>query len=268
MGAPGYMSTDIERWDPPNDPTAFESLCLDLWKDIWQDSGAQKNGRRGQKQDGVDIFGQNQGKWEGVQCKQKDGLLRSKVTGKELEQEVEAAMQFKPPLAKLILTTTGPRDANVQERARELTEEHKRQGLFTVEVWSWDEVWHEIYQREKLLKRIVQSYWPHLAAIRSGKDRVIASSRLFRGRNAGSDLLIGRRQELADLDAAWNDASKKNIVKQKFFVEKQHDGDDGDGAYRADKMPPQLFKMPEKRHFFSAIVLSKQTCHKSNKLFL
>jgi hypothetical protein len=27
------MSSDIERWEPPNDATAFESLCLDLWKD-------------------------------------------------------------------------------------------------------------------------------------------------------------------------------------------------------------------------------------------
>ena len=48
------MSSDIERWEPPSDPTAFESLCLDLWKEIWQDPGAQPNGRRGQRQDGVD----------------------------------------------------------------------------------------------------------------------------------------------------------------------------------------------------------------------
>jgi hypothetical protein len=27
------MSSDIERWGPPNDSTAFEPLCLDLWKD-------------------------------------------------------------------------------------------------------------------------------------------------------------------------------------------------------------------------------------------
>jgi hypothetical protein len=45
---------------------AFESLCLDLWKDIWQDSGAQNNGRRGQKQDGVDIFGRENGEWEDI----------------------------------------------------------------------------------------------------------------------------------------------------------------------------------------------------------
>ena len=74
------MSSDIERWEPPNDPTAFESLCLYLWKDIWQDSGAQKNGRRGQKQDGVDIFGREKGQLIGVQCKQKDGRLWAKVT--------------------------------------------------------------------------------------------------------------------------------------------------------------------------------------------
>src|SRR5437588_8975676 len=104
------MSADIERWDPPNDPTAFESLCLDLWKEIWNGQ-AQKNGRTGQPQAGVDIFGQHQGKWVGVQCKQKDGLLRRRVTITELEQEVAAAKLFTPPLSTFILATTRPRDA-------------------------------------------------------------------------------------------------------------------------------------------------------------
>ena len=61
------MSSDIERWEPPNDPTAFESLCLDLWKEIWQDASTQKHGRRGQRQDGVDIFGREQGQPVGIQ---------------------------------------------------------------------------------------------------------------------------------------------------------------------------------------------------------
>jgi hypothetical protein len=104
------MSADVERWDPPNDPTAFESLCLDLWRDIWQDH-AQKNGRRGQPQAGVDVFGRCQGMWIGVQCKQKDGLRpRSRVTIKELDEEAAAARQFRPPLSTFILATTGPRD--------------------------------------------------------------------------------------------------------------------------------------------------------------
>ena len=164
------MSADIERWDPPNDPTAFESLCLDLWREIWHDPSAQKNGRSGQPQASVDFFGQYQGKWVGVQCKQKDGLLWSKVTVKELEAEVEAAKQFKPPLAEFILATTGPRDAKVQQRAREFIEEHKQQGLFSVVVWSWEEIWPELYRGKNLLILIAPTYWPRLTAVRRRGD--------------------------------------------------------------------------------------------------
>ena len=91
------MSSDSERLPPPNEPDAFESLCLDLWRDIWgEDCGAQKNGRSGQPQAGVDVFGRVQGKWAGVQCKQKDGLLRTQVTPSELETEVANARNFVP----------------------------------------------------------------------------------------------------------------------------------------------------------------------------
>ena len=40
----------------------------------------------------------------------------------------------------------------------------------------------------------------------------IASSRLFRGRNKGTESLIGRVDELAKLDAAWSGAGKNNII--------------------------------------------------------
>ena len=159
------MSSDIERWEPPNDATAFESLCLDLFKDIWQDSGTQKNGRRGQRQDGVDLSGRENGQRTGVQCKQKDGRLRSTLIVTELEGEVEAARLFKPALAKFILATTAPRDAAVQRRARELTEQHIREKLFSVEVWAWEDLWHELYQRYDLLKRIAPIYWPRRASL-------------------------------------------------------------------------------------------------------
>ena len=74
------VSSDIESWPPPDDANAFESLCLDLRKEIWKDTGAQKNGRTGQPQAGVDVFGTCEEKQIGIQCKQKDGLLRSTLT--------------------------------------------------------------------------------------------------------------------------------------------------------------------------------------------
>ena len=154
------MSSGIERWLPPNDPKAFETLCLDLWREIWLDSNAQKNGRSGQSQAGVDVFGQNEGKWEGIQCKQKDGLLWREVTSSELEKEVNAAKKFAPKLARFILATTGSRDEKVQGRARELDDEHKLKDLFSVSVWAWEDIWHALSSRPDLLKRVAKMYWP------------------------------------------------------------------------------------------------------------
>jgi hypothetical protein len=132
-----------------------------LFKDIWCNSTAQKNGRRGQNQDGVDIYGQVLDGWVGVQCKQKDGLLRKTVTISELEEEVKAAHSFKPELCQFILTTTGRRDAKVQERARTLTVDNQSSGSFSVEVWSWQEIWAEFCRRKELFKKVGQQYWPH-----------------------------------------------------------------------------------------------------------
>ena len=159
------MSSDIEKWEPPNDATAFESLCLDLWKDIWQDSAAQKNGRSGQPQAGVDVFGRDGRRLVGVQCKQKDGSLRSKLAVKELQGKVEAARSFSPKLTRFILATTAPRDTKVQQRARDITAEHRKRKLFSVEVWTWKDIWHELYRRKDLFRRVAPIYWPARAAM-------------------------------------------------------------------------------------------------------
>jgi hypothetical protein len=187
------VSADFDRLPPPNEPAAFESLCLDLFREVWDYPGAQKNGRSGQPQAGVDVFGRAADGWVGVQCKQKDGLLRTRVTVAELDREVAAARTFRPALGRFLLATSGPRDGKVQERARELTEPG-----FAVEVWSWEDLWHELYQRRALFDRIFPAYWPLLAGTRA---RRVAPTRL----RHGADRLFGREEELAALDAAWGD---------------------------------------------------------------
>lgn len=66
-------------------------------------------------------------------------LLRTRLTADELGAEVSAARSFQPRLCRFTLATSGPRDAKVQKRARELSEPG-----FRVEVWSWDDIWHEL----------------------------------------------------------------------------------------------------------------------------
>lgn len=42
---------------PPKSWITFEDLILELFKAVWGDPLAQKNGRAGQPQNGVDVFG-------------------------------------------------------------------------------------------------------------------------------------------------------------------------------------------------------------------
>ena len=200
------MSSDIEKFPPPNDATAFESLCLDLWQDIWSYS-AQKNGRDGQPQAGVDIYGQDEaGDWIGIQCKQRDYLLWSKVTVGELDKEVAAATQFVPPLVRFILATTGPRDSKLQQRARILTDQRNKEKLFAVEVWSWDDIWHELYGRKELFRKIAESYWP--------RRTLEAVTEAYVSRLPATDsTLLGRDTELTQLELAWeNQANLFQII--------------------------------------------------------
>ena len=157
------MSSSVEAWPPPNDPHAFESLCLDLWRCIWRDPNAQLNGRNGQPQAGVDVFGQSHGLQKGIQCKQSDGRLAKAFTSKHVDDAVANAELFEPKLKEFILATTRPRDAAIQAHARNLTFERRKADKFPVHVWAWDDIWQAIYQTEGLLESLAPKYWPALA---------------------------------------------------------------------------------------------------------
>ncbi len=127
---------------PPTSWEDFEEMLCDLFRAEWNDPHTQKHGRKGQRQYGVDIFGQpgRKGEWTGVQAKEKDLLSASSLTEKELADEVEKARNFDPPLTDFIIATTGPRDQNIQRKARLITQDHQKVGLFRVHVYSWEEI--------------------------------------------------------------------------------------------------------------------------------
>ena len=128
---------------PPKDWETFENLCHALFKQVWRDPLAQKNGRRGQSQHGVDIFGSYNGDsrlfW-GIQCKCKDCNYGCKVEWAEVLAELAKAERFSPKLEKWIFATTAPTDAFLQQAARELSVKRKSEGLFSVYVLGWEEI--------------------------------------------------------------------------------------------------------------------------------
>ena len=50
---------------PPANWQDFKTLCCDLWRAIWKDPNTQKNGRQGQQQNGVNIYGRVEQKKSG-----------------------------------------------------------------------------------------------------------------------------------------------------------------------------------------------------------
>lgn len=130
----------------------FESICQKLWSEIWNDPTCQKNGRQGQAQHGVDVFGMPiyTKRYAGVQCKDKDETLGSKLEENELKKECDKATKFVPNISSFTLATTSPRDASIQKVAREINE--NREFPFFVQVWSWDDIQSEIVYRPSILE--------------------------------------------------------------------------------------------------------------------
>lgn len=87
----------------PKDWPAFERLCADLFTDLLNDVHADLNGRSGQRQHGIDLYGTDRrtGELVGVQCKQRDRRAYQRHAGlsiRELQDAVTEARAFQPRL--------------------------------------------------------------------------------------------------------------------------------------------------------------------------
>lgn len=142
-----YQIPPVANW------STFEDLCRDLWAYEWKDINTQKNGRAGQSQHGVDVFGEYEGKLHAVQCKGKDNTFNTNiVTEKELLEEVEKAKKFTPPISDFILATTAPNDVSIQEYARQLSKNYS----FKISVVGWDYIIGLLNKYPDLIKK----YYP------------------------------------------------------------------------------------------------------------
>ena len=100
----GNLTVDVM---PPAYWQDFERLTLDWAKQKWQDDYAERNGRQGQEQAGVDVYGYNskQGEHTGIQCKKRVWKTKpgadspsNTLTVTEIDEEIKAATHFSPKL--------------------------------------------------------------------------------------------------------------------------------------------------------------------------
>ena len=149
-----FSGTQLPRPDNWQD---FERNTKTLFIRVLNDPATQCNGRTGQKQHGVDVYGRRDGKhWVGVQCKQK---LNAAVTEDELRKEVKNAKEFIPSIKEFILVTTAPRDQSIQEVARRVQEEIKDDPVsFTVSVWGWEDICEQVNMFDDV-RRVFDPTW-------------------------------------------------------------------------------------------------------------
>ncbi|GLR16004.1 hypothetical protein [Portibacter lacus] len=125
-----------ENWED------FESLCKKLWGEIWDCKEIKKNGRKGQSQNGVDVYGIPKGEksYYGIQCKGKDEYSHKLLTKSEIDKEIDLAKSFKPALTKFYFATTANKDSKIEEYIRIRDFENRLQNLFEVHLFSWEDI--------------------------------------------------------------------------------------------------------------------------------
>lgn len=153
----------------PKNWQEFESIVCDAQGQRWQ-STLQKNGRGGQQQNGVDIYGpDNIGRLVGIQCKRYEF-----IDFKLVEDEVKNAKEFKGRLTTLFIATTADYDAILQARVRELSEKRVVEGDFSVGILFWGDIVSSLL----LHKSLMQAHYPQIALSQSreeNRERLLAA---------------------------------------------------------------------------------------------
>jgi len=137
----------------------FESLCKKLWGEIWKCEEIKKNGRSGQSQHGVDVYGNPRGEksYWGIQCKGKDEYSHKQLTEDEVLVEIENAKNFEPKLKKLYFATTANKDVVIEAFFRKKNIEHLEADLFELHLYSWEDIVDLIFEYRETYAYYVDS---------------------------------------------------------------------------------------------------------------
>ncbi|MER9082108.1 hypothetical protein [Mesorhizobium sp. M0895] len=155
----------------PSKWQTFEDLTCALFAEVWKDPTAQKNGRTGQPQHGVDVYGTPEwrpGAYFGVQCKGKDQGFGGKATKAEFDSELAKAETFAPILGKWYFATTAEVDVGLQEHARTVSAARVAAGKFEVDIFGWSALKALVAKHPS----VIRQFYPELAARAVDLERV------------------------------------------------------------------------------------------------
>ena len=135
---------------PPKSWEEFEEITLDACKMRWENPDLQMHGRKGQAQNGVDIYGANHiFRNIGVQCKNYD----SELTLALVKKEIENAESFTPKIEMFYMAVTSKTNVNIQCEIRLLSQERTNKNLFPVMVLFWSDLIQDLLKNNSVFKK-------------------------------------------------------------------------------------------------------------------
>jgi hypothetical protein len=145
----------------PESDDVFDEMVRDACAIEWGDPETQRNGRSGQSQNGVDVFGYPHE--SGGRCRAAQSKLRAKgkpLTKGEIHKEVANARSSPLNLEQLIIVTSTGRDADLQAYVDQISRAQMQNSSFPVKIWFWD----DLLERLLIDRRFILKYYKDLLA--------------------------------------------------------------------------------------------------------
>ena len=153
----------------------FEDITWEIYKRKWHDNHAEKYGRSGQAQNGIDIYGQEKSsdKYIGVQCKRyEDNKLNQKI----IKEEIVKAERFSSPLNEYIIATTALRDTKLQDFVRSLNEKRRLENKFPVYIVFWEDICNDL--ADPTNRDLLKKYYSEWGQIFSNQEKSTSSEQV------------------------------------------------------------------------------------------
>lgn len=128
-----------QKYAPPENEADFERLCLRILRVHWKCPTLELYGRRGEKQDGVDIFDQaGSTPFRAAQCKLREPW--NSLPPSEIGEEVKKARNFRPRIDIYGILTSAKVSIAAQGKVVALNKEHRKEGFFSIQLFCWDQI--------------------------------------------------------------------------------------------------------------------------------
>ena len=200
------MSPIPLRFPIPDNDDDFEKMCRDLLRRFWNRPGLEIFGKRGERQFGIDILDLGgDDPIYAAQCKLKEE--HKSLPPGDIQREVDEAKKFLPPLGNYAILTTAKVSTSAQRTIREINQRHKAEGLFEVELFTWERLCSLLQQYSE-----VQEYF--YAGISGGEAKRIETQIV--AINDGVQSLTSRSAG-DEIDSEINEA-RDLVTKRDFQV--------------------------------------------------